>query len=213
VDRLYYLEYDPSLDPPYDTDWCRKQMKSKRCCGRGCGSLQPRFCGQQVDIPLVRTPRKLLEFPVMAAIVHRSLLDLLLPHLRGQIIGKCYLRDSGEIVPDYATVYTPLTHSIYLRGGPDCEYRICPTCGLPALRSDGSERQVEYFARTQLGPSRHAYQMDSCGDFLVSERLRDQIDWRQFRRLRLYEYEVRDRPIDGRALPGDPDYIANCERN
>jgi hypothetical protein len=127
------------------------------------------------------------------------------------VIGVCFDDDTGRTYEDYVTVYTPIPFGAYLRGRPEDKYKFCPHCGAHDVFSvDPNIR--EYFARSTLAPWRDAYQEHTHGTFVITSKLRDQIDWSRFPEISFYEYPLIDEPIDGRTLAGDPDYIPIWER-
>jgi hypothetical protein len=208
-ERLIYLEYDGSRDRGICPEWLARHLddNGSECCGRGCGSVVPRLYGKPVDIPFVRRPSGPLIRCPMAAIVRRDLFEAISPCLREHVLGVCVERESRTVYDEYLTVYTPVPHGAYLRGRRQDRYGYCRHCGTHRLQGVGYEGDFIYFARSTLQPWRDAYQVGTHSTFVITSKLRDQIDWSQFPEINFYEYPLIDEPIDGRTLAGDPDYI------
>ena len=133
------------------------------------------------------------------SVFHVGLIDQLRPYLAGCAFGKC-LDAEGNLIEDYVTCYSQTY--IVLRGGKKSKYWICQTCGSISSQL-GQDRP--YLLRRQLTEAQ-VYQNAHCFMY-VTEQLARQIDWSPWRRwVSLDPVQIRDVPIDGQRLPGDPDW-------
>lgn len=202
MDVLYYLDWDGSVDPPIvNYDWFRNVRRGKNKMRCRCGAVRPESYGQPVNTPIDNMPQEPTYPSPMALIIRRDLLDVISPHLEGHVVGSCVWAQSGEAIPEFATVYTVAPKSVYLRGDAKTTYRICEQCGMPRLGSDPRSNQPLYIARSQLS-GRQAYQMTVFDSIVVSGDLRQRIAEAGFAG-EWHPYPVYDKPIDGRSFPGD----------
>lgn len=196
IDRIHILQPTQEGTPLVDPNWYRKALFSRRCCGRGCGSVRPEHHGCAIDVPLSHIDDYDVEPAPMALIVHLDLFDLVRHHLAPHVVGRCIEAESKAVIATFVTVYTLPRHSPYYRSASSFGYRVCKWCGTPRVRR--MEDQL-YFTRNQLG-QRDAWQIGNHGLLAVSSSLRDSIDWSRFPRIQLNEVLVHDRPLPGDRL-------------
>lgn len=160
------------LDPVVSLHWKNLQRQMQTMCPGGCSSVLPRNYGKPVTIVVTQQPTEICYPCIMALLCHKGLADQLLPYLTGAVVGPCE-DDSGTLIADYASVYTPVQWSVPLRGGQGSEYFNCPMC-----RSEMCYhyRGTEHVRRVDV-QDREAIQLDNHGLFAVSRRLLKAIDW------------------------------------
>lgn len=202
-ETIFYLDIDPE-DPVASDKWYEDAYEGDLRCSWDCAGIHPRNYGIPVHVPLDREPRRAIAPAPFALIVRRDLFEVLRPHLTDYVLGTCFIEKTGRVLDNWVTVYTPMLHSVMLRGGINAKYFVCPTCGYYWPESDGSSSQVEYIVRSHLR-DRNAVQSIECRSFMVTPWLASRIDWSPFKHLEFYPYPVLDRPIDGRHFPGDPE--------
>jgi hypothetical protein len=137
-------------------------------------------------------------------VYRRDFVEQICGHLADYALGKC-LTPEGEMLNEYVTLY--LRHCVTMRGDRQTVYKPCRSCG--SVWSDlvmVFPGRPAYLLRHQLTGGL-VYQARSSFLFLAEE-LVDRIDWSPFPDARLDAVEVRDTPLDGRRLPGDPDWEA-----
>jgi len=205
---LYCVGFDDLEENVQDWDWVDRMKDAGLGCGDGCGSVHPSYFPRPVDVQVQRCPRKTYVPKVFANLFRKDFFELVSPHLRGAVVGRCIKVSHGKrtVCEDHVSCYSDRAESrLVLRGGPGSRYETCDVCGRD--RSSGSTKEPRYILSHQLD-GRLAYQEGVSGTFLLTQQLVDEIDWTRFPDLSLYPYPVFDRPIDGQRLPGDPDWDA-----
>jgi hypothetical protein len=202
-DLLYLVlsRYEPSELQSRDV-WHYWSKKNRGC--KGCGALGPRFYPRPLDVEFVRRPRGLVCSAAPTWVYREAYLNLVLPHLADAVVGHCYLGSGSarKVIPEYRSFYSGPGEQIIMRGSASVRYRICEVCGI--VRTEGWDPGPQYFLSHQLS-DRLAYA--DQGDLIwLTEELVDRIDWAQFRDAEFFPHPVFDRPIDGKRLPGDPDW-------
>jgi len=128
-------------------------------------------------------------------IFHKRLIDDIWLHLADYVIGEC--RDARGPT-DFVTCYSK--KYVVLRGNATAQYPICAVCG--SVFSDfGPAPYV--MARDLMGGG--VYQDVQCVIMLEDEVVRC-VDWKRFPDRDLRPVGIRETPLDGRRLPGDPDW-------
>jgi uncharacterized protein CbrC (UPF0167 family) len=168
-------------------------------CARVRRDLYPR----PIDIKLQQTmaPGRSIGHSSLAVIgfVHTRLLARLERHLTDFALGDVY-DESGAKLQNHRTFYS--ASSIAVRGSAGSDIRQCLICGEILC----IERGEPYVLRHQLR-DRHVFQ-DAISTTYVDEWLAGQIDWKEFKDIKLVPIPIRDHPEDGWRLPGDPDWSA-----
>jgi hypothetical protein len=117
-------------------------------------------------------------------------------------IGRCLTAD-GQVFQEYVTMYLP--RCVLMRGDTKTKYKVCKGCG--AIWTDlvmVFPGRPAYLLRHQLTDAL-IYQ-GGYGSLFIARELANRLDWSPFPDVRLEPVEVRDTPLDGRRLPGDPDW-------
>jgi hypothetical protein len=164
-----------------------------------------RFLSDSVAVPLdltVYRPPKVPTFSgVFAAFVRRDLLAVLLPHLRGGLIGRAFGRNGSELT-DYVTLCTkPSTWIEDQRGRYSVHNHQCRVCGRVFSSNGWSHPSV---LRREMD-DRQLYLTDNA-DIYIREELYDAV-WALVKGARhtvLAPVPILDEPQDGQVLPGDP---------
>jgi hypothetical protein len=207
---MYRVQSRSNDGPDADLDWVRQSVGKLFC--EHCRTVNRKLYPQPIDVVLRQIPPRTwtsggcfrVGIPIyradFAAIVQREVPEF--------IAGRCLLPDSS-VVEDYVTLYSPTW--LLMRGDEQTTTRVCQLCG--SVWTDlvmVFPGRPAYLLRHQLtGAS--IYQGRSGPLFMVKE-LVDTIDWRQFSDMRRQRVDIRDTPLDGRRLPGDPDWDALSEK-
>lgn len=188
--------------PQPELCWLSEAIGTVLC--RQCKGINRVRYPAAVDVCVQSVPSHMttgLVFRTGISLIHVSLLQVLRPYLQDFVLGRC-LNAKGQVIEEYFTCYSK--SYIVRRGGKGSRYRICPECGTISSQPD---RYPPYVLRRELQEGQSVYQHGGC--FLhVTEELAARIDWRGWRNVMLEKVEVRDVPIDGQRLPGDPDWDA-----
>lgn len=183
-----------------DNGWRRVVAGTLFCrmCGRLLRSVYPRT----IDVKLIQIRSGTSVDSVSGAVIgviHRRLLERLAEHLSGFALGQVY-DETNTSLEDYRTFYS--AHIIRPRGSAQSGLEQCPICGTILYIAKGTP----YILRHQVG-SQHVYHDGICSTY-IDEWLASQINWKEFKDLRLHPFPVKDHPEDGWRLPGDPDWMA-----
>lgn len=179
-----------------------KEQYSQIYCPE-CGGIRPEWKPRPINVVL-----KDIECPMITCIIRgaditkifqKDLIETVRRHFACQIVGQCHVEVDGA--PDYVTCYS--TRTIFVRGGKGEGYWICPVCG---KHSRDRLKRPDNVLRRDLDDSlvfQDAYQRMYFRQALV-----DEIEWSKFRDAELEKIRIVDRPLDGKRLPGDPDWDA-----
>lgn len=189
---LFYV--DSSIDPVprQSNEWIERARETGECCD--CGGVPPGYYPRPVDLDLTGQPRG-IEAPTMLASVFRAdLMNIVFPHLKGAVLGKCFVISRGKrtLISDYVTCYSSKETSICLRGGPESRYTRCSRCGGLRLRY---LPEPNYLLQSDLSDAL-AYQSSGHGGLYLAKELVDSIDWSQFSDAEIIEYPVRESSLD-----------------
>jgi hypothetical protein len=198
-DALYYLDVEDmeidTLLESWDSGVRRAKMRRGRKTGCRHGWV-PRPTAP-MDVVFARVPRRSIQANPAADAISAELARELAPYLSHTVVwGQCFLGEQRDPVPEFVTLYAPLECSVYMRGVYGSEYDVC-ACGLPELKSDGSESQVEYITRDQLRANEHAYLVDGYRGLVVTPMLKKILPWHKFPDISLVSYPVESVPLDG----------------
>ena len=188
-------------DLPYSSRWMndalsRRKRKAMRCSDM-CGFLHPMCARTPINVPCNKPPKGLLIGATVCRIIRGDVLEFLYRYIPELVIGHCIDACTGEALSDYFTFHCAQWHSVYDRGGPQSEYRVCPTCGYPYLWGEEGYYLARDFADRDVRIAGAALCcVESFGRDLT----------RRFG-FQFVEYELRQYPIDGRCLMGDRGYV------
>lgn len=182
-----------------DPQWVRANRGVLFCpkCERRFTHLFPR----PLDVRLLQLPKGRTADRVdrsKIGVMRRDLYQMLRPHMGNHFaIGRCF-DGAGEEIKTHVTCYT--NYHVVIRGGPESEYKSCPECG-----------SIYYLPRGDVDP--YVLRKDLTGQqvyhnsfslVLVTQELANSLDWKPFKDIELFPLPIRDVPLDGRQLPGDP---------
>lgn len=173
LEYLWYLDLpdrfhdDELLDPAWEEF---VDEEEPRTCGMGCGSVRPEFYGEPIDIKVTHTPTGHIQFAPMALIISEQLAEIVRPHLKGTVYGRCIDAKTDDALDTHMTVYTPIDQCTETRGDAKTVYRTCPTCGKVIIsRMFGSQRRHVNAKTVPAGCV--AIQHGGHGSIFVSDRL------------------------------------------
>jgi len=193
--KLISNHADPVLA---DSDWGEAARGAELC--RTCKTIDRSRYPHAVEIVVRAIPRG-LHFGAVAQtgvhIFHRRFIDEIRPYLDGYVTGEC--RDAGGLT-DFVTCYA--RNYLVLRGGANTTYPMCSLCGSVFWYLG---RKPYVLARDLT--NQRVYQDVQCFMILDEEVVRA-VDWKQYRDHMLIPVGVRETPLDGRRLPGDPDWAS-----
>ena len=204
-DSLFYHIGSRSRNgPDVDIDWVNQSI-GKIFCER-CRSINRSMYPAPVDIVL----HDVLSggwtigsgFQVGVPIFRCDFIELLWPHMHGYVRGRC-LRAGGGVHEHLVTLYAEKW--VLMRGDERSRTEVCSLCGsiwtdLVMVRRG----RPAYLLRHQL--SGDLIYQDCDGDLFIAKSLAESLDFSKFRDLRFEPVTIRDTPLDGRRLPGDPDW-------
>lgn len=199
--KLLDIEKDRFVHP--DNTWRRSVLGRTFC--RECYTVDRRCYPQPVDARLKYVPPGMNIGVVswaVVGIIHVRLLEHLGDYFGTFAIGRAYDRD-GVLLTEYRTWYGKTF--IEPRGEAGSEWRVCPVCGRRFYHWKGNP----YVLSHEVG-DHHVYHDAGC-HLYVDEWLAQHLDWSGFTDFELYPFPVRDTPLDGFRLPGDPDWSARGE--
>lgn len=203
-----YTKYDDLLER---TTASEREWRATHAC-KQCGDPSAAWRAKPVpiDVEVVRSPRGPIASiggGFVAAVLRADLARTLSPYLLKPLFGSVSVRrPTATDHPGRWVTCTPgegwginTERGKYCRHGPGCR-----ECG----RSGGNWIGWASGAVVRRDiDDRLAFFGDGYGQVFVTDALIDQLDLRKrFPDLRFYEYEVVDEPLDGEALPGDPDW-------
>ena len=165
-------------------------------CGMPCFSVRPEFWGTPVDLLFTRRPKCGILAAPLAQAIQRDLFEILGPHLRGAVIGRCFVNSRGQPQPidGLVTCYTPTPHTITFRGGVGARYRRCRHCGIVTILSFDD---LSYLDEREID-GRLAIQADGRKDFIIHESLRSAIEGLG------YAFDIVPVPTHPGLVAGDP---------
>lgn len=73
-------------------------------CPPPCGALLPERCPQPVDVLFDKPPKSGIFSAPLVHVLHRSIFDLVEPHLIGHVAGRCVL-GGGRVIEEFVTLY------------------------------------------------------------------------------------------------------------
>jgi hypothetical protein len=175
--------------------WVRENTGTLLC--PRCFRLLPSVFPRPVDLRLDQLPRRRTAdcaWHSKVGVMRRDLFDQLKGHMDHFAIGRC-LTPTGDVIPTHVSCYRPM---IPIRGGPKSNYEQCG-----AIRYNPIGKPNQYVLRQSLRQAWQVYH-DTYTRTLVSGDLSAQVDWSPFKDIELVPIEIRDVPVDGKVLPGDP---------
>lgn len=185
-------------------EWLREQ-KGRIIC-RECNLINPLWYPRPIDVMLQRRPPGKITGGIWWTAVdvfHIGFVAQIHDHLTEFVFGKCY-DAKGSLIEDYVTCYT--NQHIMQRGAPDTLYRTCNTCG---TTWPSGYVGPQYILRHTLTGAK-VYQNCSSRMYL-DEALCYQLDFSPWPDVDLEPIEIRDEPLDGKVLPGDPAHVDRVE--
>lgn len=156
-----------------------------------------------IDVEVYRRPKGCCDVAdANPRLLCRSLYELLRPHLRNILVGKCFVANPSTPVQDsgYVTICSPPIRCIEAHRGLNCRHVQCSDCGRFFNRVGWADGGI---VRSELD-DRRVYQSHE-GRVFVDDALVEELSLREkFPDLRLYRYDILDKPLDGDTLRGDP---------
>lgn len=179
-----------------DGEWLDGARGSTLC--RACKAMDRSKYPVAVPAVVRYIPRG-LHFGLVAQsgvhIFHKRFVDEIAPYLTDYTIGECRdARGPTDFVTCYARDY------VVMRGDEDALHPICEVCG--SVFSDLG--QAPYLLAHNL-TDRRVYQ-DVQGVLILDDEVARSVEWKRFPDRDLRPIGVRETPLDGRRLPGDPDW-------
>jgi hypothetical protein len=202
---MYFLHATSNDGPDADLDWVRRSEGKLFC--KHCRTINRALYPQPIDVQLRSKPPTTWTycspFRVGITLYRRDFVEAIAKELTsGFVCGRCFLPD-GAVLANYVTLYSQ--KHVLMRGDKQTRTEVCPLCS--SVWSDlviVFRGRPAYLLRHELDDAR-LFQGTS-GDVFMRHSLTTEIDWSRFRDIRLRRIEVRDTPLDGRRLPGDPDW-------
>lgn len=190
--------------PDADPDWLHRTEGELYC--RECRTMNRRLYPKPIDVVLQCVPPRTwsegILFRVAIPVFRSDFAKLIVNECPRMVIGTCRLTN-GQIVKDYVTMYREKW--VLMRGDRATKTRVCHVCG--SVWTDlvmVFPGRPAYLLRHQL--SDESVYQDCSGSLLLQDNLVRRIDWSRFPDMRLQQVSVRDTPLDGKQLPGDPDW-------
>lgn len=199
--KLLHVQKDWFVHPR--NTWRRSVLGRAFC--KECNTVNRDCYPQPVDAHLKYIPPGMSIGCVswaVVGIIHVRLLEHLSDYFGPFAMGQVYDRD-GALMAEYRTWYgRPF---IQPRGEIGSKWRACAECGRVFYNWEGDP----YFLSYEVGTD-HIYHDAGCRLY-VDDWLAQRLDWSEFTDFELYPFPVRDTPLDGLRLPGDPDWSARGE--
>ncbi len=195
-----------SAGPAADPTWLQESEGVVWCAS--CRALKREHYPNPIACVLRSDPRGEwsigIPFRIDVPLYRTALTDQIRDDLQasGFVFGEC-LCGHSRLLDDYVTMYT--RDYVLLRGDKDTITKVCPLCG--AVWTDlvtVYAGRPAYVMHHQLSGAR-IYQ-GRGGKLYITQELVHRIDWTLLPDIRLSCIEVRRVPLDGRRLPGDPDW-------
>ena len=203
--QMYYMIRNKSDSGPSMRE-CTVGAHSERDCLCTCNGVRPEFERQPVSLNFNRRPQKAIAHAYPARAYPIELVSILEKYTNELIVGNVTATKSKTICENYRSVYVRRADGVDLRGERGSRYKQCEACGVIWLRWAGGSGEVNLISHSIR--DRDVLIYASRLDILVSKRVADEIKDRQFKGIMLIEVPVRDSPLDGFTLPGDPDWSA-----
>jgi len=185
-------------DPVHATiSWRTNAEKNILCLA--CKKIRPSWYPRPIDVVLKDVSSHIIMGGVWWVginIFHTKFIEIIKEYLTDNVLGKCH-NTKGNIIDEYLTCYS--NKIIVVRGDKKRKYRVCPECG--SILSHAPRRK-KYILNTYLSDAR-IYQ-DGISYMYIDEELAMNIDFSPWPDAELEPIEVRDEPLDGQHLPGDP---------
>jgi hypothetical protein len=204
LSHVYHADSTCGHGPEVSLDWISENVGKVFCAH--CRAVHRRLYPAAIDVVFRQTPTPGwttgLGFRVGVPIYRVEFLEALGHHAQGFAIGRCLL-PHGKVLTEYATAYAK--DYVLMRGDERTTTKVCPLCG--SVWTDlvvVYPKRPAYLLRRQLSDAL-VYQGRS-GAFFLAEAVVSEIDWTHFPDMRVQRIDVLDRPLDGRRLPGDPDW-------
>lgn len=197
--RMLYRVVSRHPDPVHaDKSWLERAKGTVLC--PECSHIDRSGYPKPVDVYLRSLARGEVtsgSLPFAGVKVFRKdFIDHISQYLSEFIVGRCFWSD-GTVIDDHVTCYSD--SYLVVRGNTKSKYYVCSTCGI-ILSQLG--RSPTYVLRRHLG-NPLVYQ-NGFGGFLLDEEFALGIDWSPWPDVCLDAVGIRDTPIDGQILPGDP---------
>lgn len=196
--------YDDGFVGVQDPDWFEQACEHGVRCE--CRAIHPDYSPMPVDMDLAIEPPGFCSPARLAFVIRRDFYECIRTYATDQIIGRTFLTwedDDGTIgrdpYPDFVTCYTPPELTVSVRGGKRSWYIYCKLCRhwYTSYTTKPNYLLITYSHGRHVLQGRH-------GDIYLSDSLFDSIDWAPFPDLEYETIGLRDDPIDGLILPGDP---------
>lgn len=182
-----------------DSAWLQRALGRELC--PDCKSIKSEWHPRELHVRLDHRPRRAATLGLWwtgVDIFRRDLIEILEPFLEGYVIGPCE-DEEGDLIKNYVTCYT--NRPIIIRGDKYCEYNYCESCGACWI---GRTRNNFALKRDVVG--RAVYQ-DRGGTLYLNHEAAALVQ-ANVKGVRLWPISIIRRPLDGRRLPGDPDWSA-----
>ncbi len=179
-------------------EWLRKSIGDIFC--PECRQIKRKIYPGLIDIILEEYDRNDIAGAVDKVgicIYHRDFIAQIFDYMKDFGFGKCYT-EAGDLIPELVTVYSK--EYIILRGNKNSDYRICDTCGTVNTYATSGKK---YILRYQIKDWKQVY--GEGGYLYIADELVPNLDLSQWKYAKLDKVLIRDKPIDGRHFPGDPE--------
>lgn len=204
---MYYLPFTDLDDNFENFKWRESDEYRRRICEE-CNGVSADHVGKPFDIVVKREPRTFGPGHPGAAIFPIEFAEFLILHDTDNRIvwGKVLVGKESYESSRYVTAYMPSSYNIHERGDFRSVYRICSLCGscTTGMYECGDEYLFSDFADYDI------LFLSGRAFVLLSKEIVYRYNWSQHRDIELEAIPVRDCPLDGFRLPGDPDWAKIC---
>lgn len=187
--HVAYLECkDDDIADCIDERWFDDAMKSRHCCGEGCGGVREQYYGMPISVVLKSPPAGFFAPAPMASVFRRDLVECLRWDLCNPVIGPCIDARSGDVMDEWVSVYTPTRWALQLtRHDPGRKQR-CRHCG--SVRVAPKRGYSAPCVNDTDWHWRRSAQVRGHSTFVVSPHLLPSIRRLRLKRLSIIRYEV-----------------------
>ena len=190
-----------------DPDWNEQRGPWIGRC-KGCGSILPGVYPKPFEAVVQNRQRASISL-AQVPVLRRKLFEFLHPYAPGMIPGEVRFGD-GRVQRDSVTVHCPASMSILMRGGHGSRewraYRVCASCGRN-VTTYALFKKPWYVMRRDI-PAGEVFVADRY-PFLVTTKLREQIEYKMFPDLVHKPVLVMDEPIE--PIPEFGDAVSSSE--